>query len=57
MCNLYESLTIVLFLKEYVLKLELLDVYNLDKMQFSRMIEDHWMLTSELLNIVLRWSL
>jgi len=57
MCNLYESLTIVLFLKEYVLKLELLDVYNLDKMQFSRMIEDHWMLTSELLNIILRWSL
>lgn len=57
MCNLYESLTIVLFLKEYVLKLELLDVYNLDKMQLSRMIEDHWMLTSELLNIILRWSL
>ena len=57
MCNLYESLTIVLFLKEYVLKLELLDVYNLDKMQFSRMIEDHWMLTSELLIIILRWSL
>lgn len=57
MCSLYESLIIVLFLKEYVLELELLDIYNLDKMQFSRMIEDHWMLTSELLNIILRWSL
>ena len=57
MCSLYESLIIVLFLKEYVLELELLDIYNLDKMQFCRMIEDHWMLTSELLNIILRWSL
>lgn len=57
MCSLYESLIIVLFLKEYVLELELLDIYNLDKMQFSRMIEDHWMLTSELLNIILRLSL
>ena len=57
MCSLYESLIIVLFLKEYVLELELLDIYNLDKMQFSRMIGDHWMLTSELLNVILRWSL
>lgn len=57
MCSLYESLTIVLFLKEYVLKLELSDVYNLDKMQFSRMIEDHWILTSELLHTILSWSL
>ena len=57
MYSLYESLITLLFLKEYVLKLELLDVYKLDKMQFSRMTEDHWMLTSELLNLILRWSL
>ena len=57
MYSLYESLITLLFLKEYVLKLELLDVYKLDKMQFSRMTEDYWMLTSELLNLILRWSL